>query len=119
MVVHDELLQDLWFHRPNDVALDTITIHARRVTLHATTTSRSAVCPSCGVISASVHSRYLRRLDEAAAAGRPVVVELQVQRFRCREPACHKATFVEQVSGLTFRHGRRRRGCRLLCSGWR
>ncbi|MEU4359764.1 transposase family protein [Streptomyces virginiae] len=81
-----------------------------RVTLHATTTSRSATCPSCGAVSVSVHSRYLRRLDEAAAAGRRVVVELQVQRFRCREPACPKTTFVEQVPGLTFRHGRRSQG---------
>ncbi|MFF0142753.1 ISL3 family transposase [Streptomyces sp. NPDC005227] len=108
--MHDELLQDLWFHHADDVALTTITIHAHRVTLHATTTSRSAGCPSCGVISASVHSRYLRRLDEAAAAGRRVVVELQVRRFRCREAACSKATFVEQVSGLTYRHGRRSQG---------
>ncbi|MCY0932222.1 hypothetical protein OTB20_39915 [Streptomyces sp. H27-H1] len=32
----DELLQDLWFHHADDVALDTITLHDRRVTLHAT-----------------------------------------------------------------------------------
>ncbi|MEU9015952.1 ISL3 family transposase, partial [Streptomyces sp. NPDC048479] len=79
-------------------------------TLHATTNSRSAACPSCGAVSASVHSRYLRRLDEAAAAGRQVVVELQVRRFRCRQPGCPKATFAEQVPGLTFRHGRRSQG---------
>jgi transposase len=52
----------------------------------------------------------VRRLDEAAAAGQRVVVELQVRRFRCCEPACPKATFVEQVPGLTFRHGRRSQG---------
>ncbi|MEU4173214.1 hypothetical protein AB0F46_41020 [Streptomyces sp. NPDC026665] len=47
--MHDELLQDLWFHHTDDVALDTITVHARRATLHATPTSRPATCPSCGV----------------------------------------------------------------------
>ncbi|MET9088880.1 hypothetical protein ABZX77_44590 [Streptomyces sp. NPDC004237] len=36
----DALLRDLWFHHTEDVALDTITITPRRVTLQATTTSR-------------------------------------------------------------------------------
>ncbi|MET9088876.1 transposase family protein [Streptomyces sp. NPDC004237] len=106
----DALLRDLWFHHTDDVALDTITITPRRVTLQATTTSNAAICPSCGTVSSRVHSRYVRVLDEAAVAGRRVVVELQVRRFRCGEPACQKATFVEQVPGLTFRHGRRSQG---------
>jgi transposase len=109
--VTDALLQNLWFHHADDVALGTITITPRRVTLHATTTSSMAACPSCGMASSRVHSRYVRRLDDAAAAaGRRVVVELQVRRFRCCQPACPKATFVEQVPGLTFRHGRRSQG---------
>jgi hypothetical protein len=37
--VTDALLQNLWFHHADDVALGTITITPRRVTLHATTTS--------------------------------------------------------------------------------
>jgi transposase len=108
------LLQDLWFHHADDVVLSTITITPRRVTLHATTTSSVVACPSCGTPSSRVHSRYVRRLDEAAAAGRQVLVELQVRRFRCCEPACPKATFVEQVPGLTFRHGRRSQGLQSL-----
>ncbi|MFD4884426.1 hypothetical protein [Kitasatospora sp. NPDC058402] len=30
----------------------------------------------------------MRRLDDSAAGGRRVVVELRVRRFRCRERAC-------------------------------
>jgi transposase len=61
-------------------------------------------------MSGRVHSRYVRRLSDTAVAGRPVVIELQVRRFRCRERACRQATFAEQVDGLTFRHGRRSSG---------
>ena len=39
-----------------------------------------------------------------------MAVELQVRRFCCCQPACPKATFVEHVPGLTFRHGRRSQG---------
>ncbi len=36
-----------------------------------------------------------------------MVIELRVRRFHCREPECARTTFVEQVTGLTFRYGRR------------
>lgn len=42
-----------------------------------------------------------------AAGQHRVVVELRVRRFRCRQPACERATFVEQVEGVTYRYGRR------------
>lgn len=35
------------------------------------------------------------------------VIELRARRFRCLESACRKATFAEQIHGLTFRYGRR------------
>ena len=37
-----------------------------------------------------------------------------VRRFRCAEASCGRATFAEQVSGLTFRHGRRSLGTQAL-----
>ncbi|MGW4898010.1 ISL3 family transposase [Kitasatospora sp. NPDC004240] len=106
----DDLLQNLWVHQTADVAVNTLTIHADRVTVHAATTGNEAGCPSCGTVSTRVHSSYVRRLDDSAAGRRRVVVELRVRRFRCRERACPRATFVEQASGLTFRHGRRSQG---------
>ncbi|MFE0460201.1 ISL3 family transposase [Kitasatospora sp. NPDC058965] len=106
----DDLLQDLWLHHAAGVAVNTITVHPHRVTIHAATTSNEAGCPSCGTVSGRVHSRYVRRLDDASVGGRPVVIELRVRRFRCGELSCPRATFAEQVSGLTFRHGRRSQG---------
>jgi transposase len=58
-------------------------------------------------VSRRVHGRYERRLLDTAAGGREVLICLTVRRFLCPAPACPKATFAEQVSGLTSRHARR------------
>jgi zinc-finger of transposase IS204/IS1001/IS1096/IS1165 len=54
-----------------------------------------------------VHSRYERRVADAAVAGRRVVIRLRVRRFVCRTNGCPVTTFAEQVEGLTTRYGRR------------
>nr|WTB34931.1 ISL3 family transposase [Streptomyces sp. NBC_00830] len=64
-------------------------------------------CPGCGCFSDWVHSRYVRQVADEAIGGRPVVVDLSVRRLYCENPHCPKATFVEQVDGLTVRYQRR------------
>jgi transposase len=54
-----------------------------------------------------VHSRYERKLADTASGGLEVLIHLQARRFSCRNGACVKATFAEQVPGLTVRYGRR------------
>jgi transposase len=54
-----------------------------------------------------VHSRYERKLADTASGGQEVLIHLQVRRFACSNDACAKATFAEQVPGLTTRYGRR------------
>jgi zinc-finger of transposase IS204/IS1001/IS1096/IS1165 len=54
-----------------------------------------------------VHSRYQRRLADAAIGGRRVVLRLRVRRFFCDDPACQARTFAEQIPGLTSRYARR------------
>ena len=66
-----------------------------------------AVCPGCGRPSGRVHSRYRRRLADAAIGGRKVMIRLAVRRFFCDAPGCAAATFAEQVEGLTSRYARR------------
>ncbi|MFC4533985.1 hypothetical protein [Sphaerisporangium dianthi] len=61
----DDLLNDLWLGHIPDVAVNTLTISANRVTIHATTTTGGAAYPSCGTASARVHSSYVRRLDDS------------------------------------------------------
>ena len=80
----------------------------------------SACCPRCGQESARVHGGYARMVADGAAGGRPVLIVLQVRRFRCRNPECPAVTFAEQAGGLSERY--RRRSVPLLgCwpgSGW-
>ncbi|MGC9541221.1 ISL3 family transposase [Streptomyces sp. UG1] len=78
--------------------------------VRARASAERAPRPACGTVSGRVHSRYVRRFSDTAVAGRPVSIELQVRRFRCRDRDCRQAMFVEQVDGLTFRHGRRSSG---------
>ncbi|MBP0455112.1 transposase family protein [Kitasatospora sp. RG8] len=84
--------------------------------VHAATTGDEAGCPSCGTVSTRTHSSYVRRLDDCAAGRRRVVVELRVRRFRCRERACPRTTFVEQAPGLPSVTGGGARACRPRCS---
>ncbi|MEU9455041.1 ISL3 family transposase [Streptomyces sp. NPDC048277] len=68
---------------------------------------RKAGCPGCGTPSRRVHSRYERRLADIPVGGRRSVIELSVRRLFCDNSACTRATFAEQVEGLTFFYGRR------------
>ncbi|MFE0086166.1 ISL3 family transposase, partial [[Kitasatospora] papulosa] len=77
------------------------------VRVAARAAASQAVCPQCGEASGRVHSGYQRRLADTAVGGRPVVIQLRVRRFRCTGRSCPKTTFAEQITGLTFRHGRR------------
>lgn len=106
----DVLLQDLWFHQVEGVEVESGVSEGELVTVRARTAVEQAPGPACGTLSSRVHSQYVRRLADSAVGGRPVLIELQVRRFRCSERACRQATFAEQVDGLTFRHGRRSTG---------
>jgi transposase len=67
----------------------------------------TATCPRCGHASTRVHSRYQRRLADAALGSRRVVLRLGVRRFFCDHPDCPARTFTEQLRGLTTRYARR------------
>jgi transposase len=89
------------------LCIDRVFRAGRSVRIQARTRTSKAVCPSCGVTSERVHSRYERRLSDQAIAGQETVIHLQVLRFFCRNDTCVKKTFAEQVPGLTVRYGRR------------
>ncbi|MCX4870693.1 ISL3 family transposase (plasmid) [Streptomyces sp. NBC_00825] len=78
------------------------------MTVRARTRSGTpAGCTGCGQLSAWCHSRYARRLADVTLGGRPLRIELSVRRLYCESLACPKATFAEQVPGLTVRYQRR------------
>jgi len=77
------------------------------VVMQARSRAAGAACRACGAWSSRVHSSYVRTVADGPAGGRPVVIRLAVRRFLCRNPACRRVTFAEQVDGLTGRYLRR------------
>ena len=77
------------------------------VVMQARSRAAGAACPACGAWSSRVHSGYARTVADGPAGGRAVVIRLSVRRFLCRNPACGRVTFAEQVDGLTGRYLRR------------
>src|SRR5215472_2301117 len=61
----------------------------------------SAVCPSCGVVSHSRHSRYWRQLNDLPLQGTCVQLKLRLGRWRCRTPGCVRQIFAERVAGVS------------------
>jgi len=94
------------------VVVERIEQTASGVLIWARVKAQNGVCPSCGSRSRRVHSRYDRRLADAAVAGQPVMLRLRVRRFFCDNTSCPAATFAEQVGDLTVRHARRTSLCR-------
>jgi transposase len=92
-------LQELYVEKVEDYA-DAVLITAR-------SRAAEAACHLCGVPSARVNSRYRRRLHDLAVVGRAVVIDLEVRRFFCGNPACELRTFAEQVPAVAQRHQHR------------
>jgi transposase len=104
----------LLFPQLSGLDLDRVQDLDGSVKIVARTGSEPVACRGCGTLSARVHDRYRRCLQDLACGGRPVQVELEVRRLICDNPACPVATFAEQVKGLTARHQRRTAGLRSL-----
>jgi len=90
-----------------DLQVDKIENLENAVLITARSRAADAACRRCGLSSARVNSRYRRRLHDLAAGGRPVMIDLEVRRFFCRNPSCELRTFAEQVPAVTQRHQRR------------
>lgn len=86
-------LAELRVHRVEDAVM-----------ISASCQAGSACCPRCGLESARVHGGYARTVANGAAGGRPVLIVLQVRRFRCRNPRCPAVTFAEQAAGVSERY---------------
>jgi transposase len=107
------------------VRTNTLLPHLREVSIqHATLVdglihlvvqrrARTCRCPDCQRWSAHLHSRYTRHLADLPISGVPVVVHLQVRRFRCSNPHCPRATFAEQVPNLAAPYARRTEALRI------
>ena len=43
-------------------------------------------CPRCGQPTGRIHSHYRRVLRETPIGSKPVILHLNLRRFRCRQP---------------------------------
>ena len=72
------------------------------------------VCPYCGHVSRSVHSRYHRTIADLSILGHPVIITFEARKFFCHNPDCRKKTFAEQPGDEVFRYRRRTRRCEMV-----
>lgn len=78
--------------------------------LYASSSLAYGICSYCGHRSESIHSRYVRTIQDLSILGRRVVIQLRVRKFFCHNHDCRKKTFAEQPGDEVFRY--RRRTCR-------
>ena len=70
---------------------------------------RVAPCPSCRRRSRRPHACYWRRLAERPILDKPLVLSVEIRRFKCMNPECSRRTFSEDIHALAGRHQRRTR----------
>lgn len=100
-------LKELLFPSIANVAVLSVDVNIAMMRVDVQCTTAGGACPECAARSARVHSSYLRSPADVPSAGRRVVLQLRVRRFRRRNTMCPRRTYVEQISGLTRRHGQR------------
>ena len=88
------------------VVVDRAGIDGDLVRIWVRAAADGAACPVCQRWSTKVRDRYLRRLSDAAAGGRRVLIWLGVRLLVCGNRECPKASFAEQPAGLAARYAR-------------
>ena len=63
--------------------------------------------PTCSVQSTFRHGHYVRQLQDLAAQGTVVKLNVRMERWRCRNPLCTQQTFVHQLPRVAAPHARR------------
>jgi transposase len=89
------------------VAVDRAEVSGDLVRIWVHAVAGGAACPDCGAWCTEVRDRYARRLRDAAAGGRRVLIWLAVRLLRCGNADCPRASFAEQPEGLAVRYARR------------
>lgn len=82
---------------PSGLVVERVERTTESVRIFARPGGDGAACPSCGVVSRMVRSRYGRQLADLPAHGRHVVISVEVRRFRCAERECARRIFAERL----------------------
>ena len=92
---------------PAGLIVSRIEVEPDRIAIFAAIRSTSALCPSCGLPSRRVHSRYHRVLADLPWQGRPVCIVVEVRRLRCATETCRQQVFAERIDGIAIARARR------------
>ena len=77
------------------------------VTIEASLHRSPVTCPTCGLPSRRLHSRYPRVLLDLPWQGRPATIRISARRFRCLNTSCARKTFAERLVAVAPVSGRR------------
>jgi len=89
------------------MAVDGAVIEGGLVTVEVRAAAVGAACPECDSWCTKVRGRYARRLHDAGAGGRRVVIRLAVRLLACGNAGCPRVSFAEQPAGLAAPYARR------------
>ena len=100
---------------PCGLVIERVDADADRLLIVARPTAKTGACPSCGGVSARIHSRYVRSLSDLPSQGRLVRISLWTRRFRCVVAECSQRIFTERLEATAPAHSHAgRRGWREL-----
>lgn len=78
----------------HEIKGDTIYIHVK-------SRRKKVECPTCGVKTDKVHSRYTRSFQDLPVGGKKVVIVLERRIFVCKNKECGKKRFAEPFEFLS------------------
>ena len=93
---------------PCGLVIERVDADPDRLLIVARPTAKTGECPSCGGVSARIHSRYVRSLSDLPSQGRPVRISLWTRRFRCVVAECSQRIFTERLEATGSRPFARR-----------
>lgn len=85
---------------PNLLKIENIALYHDEVQIIVITKALKSDCPSCGLQSSKVHSRYKRHLADLPWEGITVRLILSVRKFFCLNSECRQRIFCERLPGL-------------------
>ncbi len=99
---------------PIGLAVESIIESEDMIKVTARSRAIEARCPSCGLMSRRVRSRYIRQVADLPCAGRRVGLSLIARRFFCCTENCRRRIFAERFDKAVLA-GHARRTARLDC----
>jgi transposase len=87
--------------------LDCLELSADQLTILVSSTTETAACPKCQMLSERVNGHYHRRPADLPCGGYHVRLDWRVRRFFCDNPMCPRQTFGERFPTIVKQYARR------------